>query len=226
MISYPALFDECILIELQRGYLSKAQDLPYVALSDFEVALTHFSDHPSAIVGLADILLDVYAQDLSPLPPVPSLHLPGNPHITSPSPVNPTSFENPAKSSISSSLSSKVPGRPAPLGVPTADTISTQPTLTQVRPGSENTLEPPHKASSTAFLDRLAARDRAHGLLSGLTKIGSGWNYSEAWFALARAYEQGGRADKAREVLWWCVELEEGKGVRDWSCVHVGGYVL
>jgi hypothetical protein len=75
------------------------------------------------------------------------------------------------------------------------------------------------------MLDRLAARDRAYGLLSGLTKLGTGWNYSEAWFALARAYELGGQVDKAREVLWWCVELEEGRAVRGWE-VTGGGYVL
>jgi hypothetical protein len=86
-------------------------------------------------------------------------------------------------------------------------------------------LEPAHKTSSTALLDRLAARDRAYGLLSALTKLGSGWNYSEAWFVLARAYEEGGQLDKAREVLWWCVELEDGKGVREWECVGAGGYV-
>jgi hypothetical protein len=79
---------------------------------------------------------------------------------------------------------------------------------------------------STALLDRLAARDRAYGLLSGLTKLGSGWNYSEAWFALARAQEEAGLVDKARDALWWCVELEEGRGVRSWNCVGAGGYVL
>lgn len=76
------------------------------------------------------------------------------------------------------------------------------------------------------MLDRLAARDRAYGLLNGLTKLGMGWNYSEAWYTLARAYEECGQVDKAREVLWWCVELEEGKAVRWWDCVGAGGYVL
>jgi hypothetical protein len=76
------------------------------------------------------------------------------------------------------------------------------------------------------MLDRLAARDRAYGLLSGLTKLGTGWNYSEAWFALARVYEESGQVDKARDVLWWCVELEENRAVRDWRCAAAGGYVL
>lgn len=66
-------------------------------------------------------------------------------------------------------------------------------------------------------LSRLAARDRAYGLLSALTKSGTGWDDSEAWFALARAYEESGQADKAKESLWWVVELEEGRGVRGWG---------
>lgn len=60
-----------------------------------------------------------------------------------------------------------------------------------------------------------------------VTKLGSGWNNSEAWFALARAYELGGQIEKSKEVLWWCVELEEGRPVRSWSeVVGGGGYVL
>ncbi|KAF6241791.1 hypothetical protein HO173_000503 [Letharia columbiana] len=66
-------------------------------------------------------------------------------------------------------------------------------------------------------LSRLAARDRAYGLLSALTKSGTGWDNSEAWFALARAYEEGGQVEKAKESLWWVVELEEGRGVRRWG---------
>lgn len=66
-------------------------------------------------------------------------------------------------------------------------------------------------------LSKLAARDRAYSLLSALTKSGSGWDDSEAWFALARAYEEGGQVEKAKESLWWVVELEEGRGVRRWG---------
>lgn len=90
----------------------------------------------------------------------------------------------------------------------------------------ENQLVPPYKASSIPLVDRLASRDRAYGLLSNLTKLGTGWNYSEAWFALARAHEESGQLDKAKEVLWWCVELEEGMGVREWACANTGCYVL
>jgi hypothetical protein len=93
-------------------------------------------------------------------------------------------------------------------------------------PHHESHLVPPYKALSIPLVDRLASRDRAYGLLSNLTKLGTGWNNSEAWFALARVHEESGQLDKAKDVLWWCVELEEGMGVREWGCVNTGGYVL
>lgn len=87
-------------------------------------------------------------------------------------------------------------------------------------------LPSPSKATSLPLIDRLAARDRAYGLLSSLTKLGSGWDYSDAWFALARAYQESNQPEKAKDVLWWCVELEDSMGVRDWRCLGAGGYVL
>lgn len=75
-------------------------------------------------------------------------------------------------------------------------------------------------------LNRLAARDRAYGLLSSLTKGGEGWDDSEAWFALARAHELGGEVEKAKEILWWVVRLEDTRPLRRWECVNAGGYVL
>jgi hypothetical protein len=79
-------------------------------------------------------------------------------------------------------------------------------------------------APSPEELNRLAARDRAYGLLSGLTKLGQGWDYSEAWFALAKAYEHSGQIDKAKEVLWWCVELEDTRPLRHWRNITPGGF--
>lgn len=73
--------------------------------------------------------------------------------------------------------------------------------------------------TSSDLLSRLAARDRAYGLLSALTKSGTGWDSSEAWYGLATAYEASGQIKKAKEALWWVVELEEGKGVRTWDCI-------
>ncbi|KAL9102238.1 MAG: hypothetical protein Q9163_002598 [Psora crenata] len=69
------------------------------------------------------------------------------------------------------------------------------------------------------LLLRLSARERAYGLLSALTKSGQGWDSSEAWFALARAYEDRGQTAKAKEAFWWVVTLEEGRAVRQWNCI-------
>lgn len=69
------------------------------------------------------------------------------------------------------------------------------------------------------LLSRLAARDRAYGLLSALSKSGTGWDSSEAWYGLATAYEASGQIKKAKEALWWVVKLEEGKGVRTLDCI-------
>ncbi|KAF4976663.1 hypothetical protein FZEAL_6701, partial [Fusarium zealandicum] len=55
------------------GHLSLAKGAPYAARSDFELALTHAPNHPSAIVGLSNILLDVYSEAILPPPPIPAL---------------------------------------------------------------------------------------------------------------------------------------------------------
>lgn len=75
-------------------------------------------------------------------------------------------------------------------------------------------------------LNRLAARDRAYGLLSTLTKLGTGWDNTEAWYTLARAYEESGEVEKQKQVLWWVVELEDARPLRHWTNVGVGGFVL
>jgi cargo-transport protein YPP1 len=75
-----------------------------------------------------------------------------------------------------------------------------------------------------AQLNRLAARDRAYMLLSTLTKLGSGWDNPEAWLLLARAYELKGQVSKAKQALWWVVELEDSRGLRGWNragCAYV-----
>jgi hypothetical protein len=87
-------------------------------------------------------------------------------------------------------------------------------------------LPPAYKTTSLPLVDRLAARDRAYSLLVGVTRRGTAWNLPEAWFALASAYEESGQIDRAKEALWWCVELEEGRAVRDWRDVARARYVL
>lgn len=162
-----------ILTYSQRGDLLAAQSLPYEAIAHYEKSLSHFPDHPSAIVGLSTLLLSISAKEIPAEAPEPPLF--------------------PSMASL--------PATPAVPIVPTT---------------------PDTTAASPEELNRLAARDRAYGLLSSLTKLGSGWDYSEAWFGLARCYELSNQVEKAKEVLWWCVELEDTRPIRPWGCVRGG----
>ncbi|GLA15053.1 hypothetical protein AnigIFM62618_001539 [Aspergillus niger] len=84
----------------------------------------------------------------------------------------------------------------------------------------------PDSDEEPRLLNRIAARERAFGLLSGLTKRGSAWDNSEAWYALSRAYEAENQIQKLRDVLWWCIELEDRRPIRHWSNIGSGIYVL
>jgi len=186
----------------------------------------HFADHPTAIVGLSNILLDIYSEELLPTPAVPGLI--SAIHAATAVPSNRS-----VASTVDLPAQEKHGNRPAlpsvPLGLATGKVMKEEPKVNGGIPSPlqhDTELTAPYKATSLPLVDRLAARDRAYVLLSGLTKLGSGWNYSDAWFALARAHEESGQPEKAKDVLWWCVELEEGMGVREWSCVNTGGYVL
>lgn len=113
-------------------------------------------------------------------------------------------------------LADHAPGKLPESLAGTAQTAYTLPTTSQIQ-----TANP-----SPRDLSRLAARDRAYALLSSLTKLSTGWHSSEAWLTLARAYELSGQVDKAKESLWWTVELENSRPVRPWSEVGPGGLVL
>jgi hypothetical protein len=165
-----------------------AQTWKHQARTDFERALLHFPDHPAGIVGLSDILLDIYSEV------IPS------------EPTQESDFVAPSSLPDMPSVQKNTPD------------MNTQHLMSHI-PSVENQLSPP-------VLNRLAARDRAFGLLSTLTKLGSGWDYSEAWYALARAYEESGQIEKTKEVLWWCVELEDTHPIRSWKNVGMGGFVL
>lgn len=211
------------------GYLSMAKDNPDPARLGFEAALTHYPDHPAAIVGLSNILLDLYTEKIVPPKAFPGLDLVGGGEAMPGTDQSTADIIYPPRKT--SSPPSLLPTQPLGLGAfknPKKEPL--QPPLTTHSPISaahhDSHLTPPYKAASMPLVDRLASRDRAYGLLSNLTKLGTGWNYSEAWFALGRAHEESGQLDKAKEVLWWCVELEEGMGVREWDCVNTGGYVL
>lgn len=218
---------------MQKGNLSLARDAPYVARAEFETALTHYPDHPSAIVGLSNILLDIYTEVLLPPPAVTGLR-PSSGNISASATTNSlatTLVDMPIRKGKEKEPDNSSVFPSAPLGLVKSkpkkqDATSNGGSTSPSSFAQESQLPPPYKAKSLPLVDRLAARDRAYGLLSGLTKLGSGWNYSEAWFALARAHEESGQLDKAKEVLWWCVELEEGMGVREWRCAGAGGYVL
>lgn len=147
----------------------------------------HFPDHPEGIIGLSNILLDIYTEVI-PMEPGEGTS------VTQSSPPSVPSVQQTPSHLKSQHLTSHIPS-------------------------VENQLSPPK-------LNRIAARDRAFGLLSMLTKLGTGWDYSEAWFALARAYEESGMVEKTKEVLWWCVELEDTHPVRSWKNATLGGFVL
>jgi cargo-transport protein YPP1 len=190
------------------------------------MALTYFPDHVAGIVGLSNILMDIYSEKLLPSPAVAGLKI-----------VAAATGEEQALP-IRQKSKDKYPELPwEPLGLTATKskkgeaTSSSNPFAAVKEKEKEKKdpmteLVPPHKAKSLPLLDRLAARDRAYMLLSGLTKLGTGWNHSEAWFALARAYEESDQPEKAKDALWWCVELEDSMGAREWGCVGVGGYVL
>ncbi|KAI9886751.1 MAG: hypothetical protein M1823_001460 [Watsoniomyces obsoletus] len=191
----------------ERGYLSQAQSEPRQALVQFEAALLRYADHQTATVGLCNMLLDTSSQ--SPSPP-----------SNSASPYDRTDFPGGAGSSFTSqrddiniaSIDASQRVKPSPsalLGNP------------QQNPSMAQDPEDP-----TLELDRLAARDRAYGSLVSLTQLGAGWDNSDAWLALARAHELSGELDKAREVLWRCVELEDKRPIRHWRNAATRGYVL
>ncbi len=210
----------------QRGYLSVSQSAPLPALKQFEASLTHHPDHPGAIVGLSNILLDIYSETLLPPPSLPELVMPDTPTTSSTS--------APKQNLDTSRLGADLPLEPLipayPLGLPSQVTgLRLRDLHSKSKLEAKKSLTPlgPAQVALTTLPDRLAARDRAHGLLDMLTKLGTGWNCAEAWSVLARAYEYSRQEEKAIKALWWCVELDENRGVRGWDVVRGnGGYIL
>ena len=187
----------------ERAALSQSQGLPHDALELYEEAITHYPDHPKATVGLTNLLLDIWEEKIPAEPPQPTLEADLSSISLWDAPRHPSSFQ------------------------PTALTkgcTTTGPTGQKQQNKSEDGSM--FTKDSPESLNRLAARDRAYFLLSALTKLGGSWDDSEAWFALARAYEAGGQIQKSKEVLWWCVELEDRRPIRHWWNLGTGGYVL
>lgn len=195
-----------------KGYLSLARGEPHTAMEMFEISLGYFQDCPGAITGLSECLLDIYEQKLPSEQPSPGLTNGMEHSVTRPGTLH--AYGRPA-STLTESI--KTVSRP---GTARSESKTLKPKQTPIE--TDESLR-----KTPANLNRIAARDRAYGLLSTLTKLGSGWNNSEAWYALARAHELGGEIDKAKDVLWWCVELEDSRPIRHYEAVKGRGrYVL
>lgn len=170
-------------------------------MAHYEQALSHFPDHPAGIIGISNLLMDIYEEKLPAEEPIISHR---------PPPTASLSLLSEAKPAVSrpTSSASTIPSRRPSLVSDTPDVAESK------------------KDPTPAELNRLAARDRAYMLLSNLTKLGSGWDDSEAWLTFARAHELSGEVGKAKQALWWVVELEDYRPVRAWGDVTHGVYAL
>ncbi|PKY05449.1 hypothetical protein P168DRAFT_325808 [Aspergillus campestris IBT 28561] len=190
----------------ERGLLSTAQGRAHEAMGHFEDALLLDSDHPKATICLSTLLLDIWDRKL-PLELVePEIDL--DPSLQARVPAAPTPEQTSKRLSRGPNFS---------LGAH-LDKRQSQALVAPVLPA-------PHE-DEAKLLNRISARERAHALLSALTKRGSSWDNSEAWFVLSRAYEAEGQTEKLKEVLWWCIELEDRRPIRHWSHLGSGVYVL
>ncbi|SMY27323.1 unnamed protein product [Zymoseptoria tritici ST99CH_1A5] len=203
-----------------KAQLSLALSKPFAALSHYEQAVSLSPDHPVAIIGLSNLLLDIFEETLPAEEPMPStrpLLIASNPLIREARPTLP----RPTSSSSGPSR------RPSLVGTPSFLDQKPRPVIEDDSEEATTTTGRRARPDPTpAELNRLAARDRAYMLLSNLTKLGTGWDDSEAWMAFARACELSGEVKRARQALWWVVELEEKRGVRGWEVVGAGGYTL
>lgn len=184
----------------EQGLLSQARSSPHQAIRHFEHALLRYQDHPIATIGLANLLLDIWDESLTLEPPNADVDL----NVSRISLLSETPRPKSAKAISTDDMKTS------------RETENSEP---EEAPPSAQNVEPKQ-------LHRLAARDRAYGLLSSLTKLGSSWDSSEAWYALSRAYEAGEQTEKLKEVLWWCIELEDRRPIRHWSSIGSGVYVL
>ncbi|MCJ1417392.1 hypothetical protein MMC32_003735, partial [Xylographa parallela] len=196
----------------ERGNLLVAQSTPHQAMIEYESALSHYPDHAIATIGLSNILLDIYSQTIPPQPNRAPLQADYDQGVRG----GTKESSRPILASVSAPNS-----KTQPRANPSAQEDLIESSEEDVRLASPRDYsDVEHRTPET--LDRLAARDRAYGLLSSLTKLGTGWDNSEAWFALARAYEESGQVGKAKEVLWWVVELEDKRPIRVWECLGQG----
>lgn len=90
---------------------------------------------------------------------------------------------------------------------------------TEVSTAKTEAAEIADETNEEAMLDRLAATNRALGLLEKLVATAHGWDIAEAWLLLSDALEKAGEVGRAKDALWRVVELEDGTGVRRWGSV-------
>jgi hypothetical protein len=180
--------------------------LPYEAMTCYDEALSYYPDHSAGVIGIANLLMDIYEEKI----PAEEPHIPLHP-LPLPSGSTLVSEARPALTRPNSSAAA--PSRP----ISQHNVVLVQ----AVEEVKERRVDP-----SPAVLNRLAARDRAYMLLKNLAGMGAGWDNSEVWYALARAHELSRELGKAKSALWWVVELEHNRPVRDWREVSPGGYAL
>ena len=58
--------------------------------------------------------------------------------------------------------------------------------------------------------------EMAESVLDTTTKS-QGWNSAEAWFYLGKVFEASDRLVRAKECLWYALELEQSRPIRDFS---------
>jgi len=56
----------------------------------------------------------------------------------------------------------------------------------------------------------------AEGVLDTTTKS-LGWNSAEAWFYLGQVFEASGRLARAKECLWYALDLEQSRPIREFA---------
>ncbi|KAF4257216.1 hypothetical protein CNMCM8812_003129 [Aspergillus fumigatus] len=190
-------------LHTEQGLLAQAQSRPHDAMELFEEALVRDPDHLKATVCLANLLLDIWERKM-PLnrPHTDDLH------------AEMSTLYLPATTQKSSATLNKIQYQEF-------DNLDNRP-----MPSKRQSPPTDVEEDEPKLLNRIAARDRAYVLLSALTKRGTAWDNSEAWFALSRAHEASGDVEKLKEVLWWCVELEDRRPIRHWSNIGSGLYVL
>jgi hypothetical protein len=194
-------------------------------MTAYNEALAYYSDHPAATVGIANLLMDIYEEKIPPEEAV----LPLQP-FPLPSGSTLVSEARPALTRPNSSSAAGTTSRPISQHniVTLTSSTSALEALSSEQSGVADSSSKTSKRRdpSPAELNRLAARERAYILLKNLTRSGAGWDDSEAWFALARAHELSRELGKAKSALWWVVELEDSRPVREWREVSPGGYTL